>query len=552
MRARVKACLKMPIRTRSATFGVSPLGGPTPHGVKTRLQTELLTKVAQLEPVMQCFRRNASLLLSVLSMLLGAQTGLCDDAQPERRGPGTIRMAERLEKLAQQANPVNNIFLNSERVKLLKAEVAKETEPQQLQGLKFSLACELLDSGQNTEALQEFEAVDQALKGSNPQAYARVWGRLKHKEALCWMRIGEMTNCLADHNPESCLAPIQGRGVHRFQDGSRNAIKILSEILQRTPDDLAARWLLNIASMTVGDYPDKVPSRWLVPPSAFASEYDIKRFPEVAGSLGLDPMKRSVGSILEDFDGDGNLDVMCSSIGHREQLRFYHNNGDGSFTERTSEAGLLGEVGGLNLIQADYNNDGFPDVLVLRGAWLGDEGRFPKSLLRNNGDGTFEDVTEAAGLLSFKSSQTALWFDYDNDGWIDLFLGNESVGASTNRCELFHNNGNGTFTECAIESGVGFIGFVKGACSADFNHDGRPDLFLSVLGAPNVLFRNDGPATNSGGKVVWKFTDVAREAGVTEPLHSFPCWFFDYDNDGWDDLFVCGYRINDVGDVCAD
>src|SRR5258706_148453 len=476
-----------------------------------------------------------------------------DDLRPDPRGPGTIRMAGRLQKLASQANPVNNIFLNSERVKLLQAEVAKTTEPSQLQSMRFSLATELLDSGQNMEALQEFEAIEQALKTSNPQAYLGNWTKIKHKEALCWMRIGEMTNCVADHNPDSCLAPIQGRGVHRFQDGSRNAIQILTEILEKDSNDLAARWLLNIASMTVGDYPDKVRQKWLVPPSAFASEYAIKRFPDVAGQLGIDPMKRSGGSILEDFDGDGNLDVMCSSIGLQDQLRFYRNNGDGTFVERTGQAGLLGEVGGLNLIQADYNNDGFPDVLLLRGAWLRDEGRFPKSWLRNNGDGTFEDVTEAAGLLSFKPSQTAVWFDYDNDGWIDLFVGNESVGASTNRCELYHNNGDGTFTECAIEAGVGFVGFVKGVCSADFNHDGRPDLFLSVLGGPNVLFRNDGPAgTNSAGKVFWKFTDVAPQAGVVEPLHSFPCWFFDYDNDGWDDLFVCGYRIQNVGDICAD
>jgi len=461
-------------------------------------------------------------------------------------------MAERLEQLARQANPVNNIFLNAERVNLLQVEVTKTTDPQQLQILKYSLASELLDSGQNIEALQEFEGVEQTLKDTNPDMYRRNWARLKHKEALCWIRIGEITNCLADHNPESCLAPIQGRGIHRFQDGSRNAIKILNEILEHYTNDLSARWLLNVASMTVGDYPDKVDPRWLIPTSAFASQYPLQRFPEVAGSLGLDPMKRSGGSILEDFDGDGNLDLMCSSIGQNDQLRYYHNNGDGSFTERTVEAGLLGEVGGLNLIQTDYNNDGFPDVLVLRGAWLGNEGRFPKSLLRNNGNGTFEDVTEAAGLLSLKPSQTAVWFDYDGDGWLDVFFGNESLGPITNRCELFHNNGNGTFTECAIESGVGFVGFVKGACSADFNHDGRPDLYLSVLGRANVLFRNDGPATNSKGKVVWKFTDVARQAGVTEPLYSFPCWFFDYDNDGWEDLFVCGYRINDVGDVCAD
>jgi hypothetical protein len=495
----------------------------------------------------------AFFLVSVLLGVLGLSIGWAGEpTAQEYRRPSTIRMAARLQQLADQANPVNNIFLNPDRVRLLQAEIAKTSDPVQIQILRYSLASELLDSGMNAEALNEFTAVEASLKQSNAVIYERNWGKFKFKEALCWMRIGEVTNCIVDHNAESCLAPIHGRGIHRLQEGSRNAIKILTEILDRNPDDLAARWLLNIAAMTVGDYPEKVPAKWLVPPSAFASSYDIKHFPEVAGPLGLDPMKRSGGSILEDFDGDGNLDVMCSSIGPRDQLRLFHNNADGSFTEKTIPAGLLGEVGGLNLIQTDYNNDGFPDVLVLRGAWLGDEGRFPKSLLKNNGDGTFEDVTEEAGLLSFKPSQTAVWFDYDGDGFVDLFLGNESVGPSTNRCELFHNNGNGTFTECALECGVGFVGFVKGSCTADFNHDGRPDLFLSVLGGDNVLFRNDGPSTNSTGKVVWKFTDVAKQAGVTEPRYSFPCWFFDYDNDGWEDLFVCGYRIKDVGDICAD
>ncbi len=462
-------------------------------------------------------------------------------------------MAQRLAKLAERSNPMNNPFLSTERVKLLKPAVAATTDPIKRQEENYFLACTLLNAGQNEEALQMFDEVERILPGLDAADFNRNRTSMKIKQALCWMRIGEITNCLADHNPDSCLAPIRGRGVHRFQEGSRRAIEILSELLKQQPDDLKARWLLNVASMTVGDYPEKVPSQWLIPPSAFASDYDIKPFPDVAGAAGLDPMKLSGGSIMEDFDGDGNLDIMCSSIGFQDQLRFFHNNGDGSFTERTAQAGLLGEVGGLNLIQTDFNNDGFPDVLVLRGAWMGSEGHFPKSLLRNNGDGTFEDVTETAGLLSPRPSQAAVWFDYDNDGWIDLFFGNESNGTDRSRCELFHNNGDGTFTECALDSGLGYMGFVKGAGSADYNHDGRPDLFLSVLGARNILFRNDGPtSTNSSGKPVWHFTNVAKEAGVTEPIYSFPCWFFDYDNDGWDDLFVCGYHIKSVADICAD
>jgi hypothetical protein len=461
-------------------------------------------------------------------------------------------MADRLDKIAQRANPMKNRFLNAGRVEALRSLLTSTSDPDERVRLTYSFANELLNSGRNLEALHEFEELEQTLSKQSAEGLQLNRARLKIHEALCWLRVGEVTNCLANHNSESCLAPIQGRGVYIYQDGPRNAIHILSDLLAEEPQNLTARWLLNIGSMTVGDYPEKVPSQWLLPPSAFASEYDIKRFPEVAGPANLDPMELSGGSILEDFDGDGYLDVMCSSIGFHDQLRLYHNNGDGSFTEWTARAGLVGEVGGLNLIQADYNNDGFPDVLVLRGAWMGTEGRFPKSLLRNNGDGTFEDVTEEAGLLSIKPSQTAVWLDYDNDGWIDLFIGNESNGQDGHRCELFHNNGNGTFTECAVESGVGYVGFVKGVCSADYNHDGRPDLYLSVLGGPNLLFRNDGPATNAEGKTVWRFTNVATQAGVTEPLYSFPCWFFDYDNDGWEDIYVGGYHIKSVADVCAD
>src|SRR6185503_4754703 len=109
------------------------------------------------------------------------------------------------------------------------------------------------------------------------------------------------------------------------------------------------------------------------------------------------------------------------------QLRFFHNNGNGTFAERTVEAGLLGIVSGLYIVQTDYNNDSYPDIFVLRGAWLGPAGKIPNSLLRNNGNGTFDDVTEEAGILSFHPTQTATWFDFDGDGWLDVFIGNEST-----------------------------------------------------------------------------------------------------------------------------
>ena len=141
----------------------------------------------------------------------------------------------------------------------------------------------------------------------------------------------------------------------------------------------------------------------------------------------------------------------------------------------------------------DYNNDGRSDVLVLRGGWWGQNGKYPMSLLSNNGNGTFDDVTEAAGLLSLHPTQTAAWADYDNDGWLDLYVGHEANTTENHRSQLFHNNRDGTFTEVAAPMGLADMGFVKGVAWGDFNNDGRPDLYVSVKGKGNRLFRNDGP-----------------------------------------------------------
>jgi hypothetical protein len=192
----------------------------------------------------------------------------------------------------------------------------------------------------------------------------------------------------------------------------------------------------------------------------------------------------------------------------------------------------------LNLLQADYDNDGHRDILVLRGAWMGREGRHPNSLLRNRGDGTFADVTVEAGLLSFHPTQTAVWADFDLDGWLDLFVGNESGQDGTHPCELFRNQGDGTFRDVALDWGVAHVGFVKGVAAGDYDNDGRPDLYLSCFGEPNILLRNAG-GKEPGAFI--RFEDVTGRAGVAEPVDSFPTWFFDADNDGWEDLWVASY-----------
>jgi len=496
--------------------------------------------------------RLLSLLIAVTALIhAGLSAPVPSGTESSYQGPGTQKMAARLDRIVQSANPQGNSYLNSERVVMLRQRLAGQLDPKNRLEMQSMLAIETLNAGLSEEALKEFAKLEPLLKEArlldDNQRFLGIY------RALCHLRIGEQENCLANHTIDSCLLPISENGVHKLQRGSRGAVNILTNLLAELPDDLSSIWLLNIAYMTLGEYPDKVPVPWLIAPKGFESDYDIKRFYDVAGTLGLDVNDLSGGCIAEDFDGDGFLDLMVSSFGMKAQLRFFRNNGDGKFTDRTMAAGLRGEVGGLNLIQTDYNNDGFADVFILRGAWFAGEGCHPNSLLRNNGDGTFEDVTEAAGLLSFHPTQTAVWFDYNGDGWLDVFIGNESNGQSVHPCELFRNNGDGTFTECATEAGVALTGFVKAVSVGDMNNDGRPDLYLSRLGEPNVLFRNDGPRSDPAfAPGAWKFTDIAPASGVTEPLHSFPTWFWDFDNDGWLDLFVAGYKIKHVSDIAAD
>lgn len=470
---------------------------------------------------------------------------------------GTQRMVARLRQLADAADPRINPFLSSQRAQSLGTTLLQShTNKDVMARLGPVFASDLLQSGQSEAALKQFGLLENFFSTTAGFTNPVTARGMKLGKAVSALRIGEQENCIVNHSPVSCLFPLQSGAFHALPRGSRTAIPILTNLLAADPTDLRARWLLNLAHMTLGEWPDQVPEPWRIGPEVFASEAPFPPFPQGAGAVGLDAVDLGGGTALEDFDNDGLLDVMVTSWGLRDPLHLYHNNGDGTFSDRTEQAGLVGEWGGLNLVTADYNNDGFTDVLILRGAWLGRAGRLPNSLLRNNGNGTFSDVTEEAGMLSFHPTQTATWFDYDADGWLDVFIGNETQPQDPrdrHPCELYHNNRDGTFTECAADSGVASIGWFKAVIAGDYNGDGRPDLFFSTRENGNYLLRNDGPATPLAPDARhWKFADVTREAGIGLPQFSFPAWFFDYDQDGRLDIFVAGYAIQDVGDIVAD
>jgi len=356
---------------------------------------------------------------------------------------------------------------------------------------------------------------------------------LEEALGIAYLHKSEMDNDAYRHPGDRCLFPPRTPVAYQNQEASQKAIEFFTKYLARKPDTLDIKWELNLAYLTLGKYPDGVPKQYLISPSVFESPEEIPRFKDVAPEAGINLYSMSGGLIVDDFENNGQLDIVTSDFGECAPMHYFHNNGDGTFSDHTEKAGLSDQLGGLNLIQADYNNDGCTDILVLRGAW-----EFPerKSLLRNNCDGTFTDVTAAAGLAEpATQTQSAVWADIDNDGYLDLFVANEQ-GPS----QLFRNRGDGTFEDISHKAGIDRVAYSKAVVAADYDNDGYVDFYVSNLNGDNFLYHNNHDGT---------FTEVAAKAGVEKPLQSFPAWFFDYDNDGWPDLLVSSYYVSVDEDI---
>jgi FG-GAP-like repeat/ASPIC and UnbV len=364
---------------------------------------------------------------------------------------------------------------------------------------------------------------------------------------IAYMRLGERNNCMLNHNGSSCIFPIKDKGVHQIKTGSQKAIKTYEAILKNNPDDLESKWLLNIAFMTLGSYPKEVPPEFLIPGLDAENATKVKPFTDIAADLGLNINGRAGGVIVDDFNNDGYLDIVTSGWELNDQMHYFQNNKDGTFSDMTERSGLKGITGGLNIQQTDYNNDGNLDIFVLRGAWhVNGFGNQPSSLLRNNGDGTFTDVTIPSGLFFLHPTQTATWADFNNDGWLDVFIGTENSGGGDlggiHKSALYINNHDGTFTNVTEEAHCDITAFVKGVTSADFNNDGWPDIFISTMDGRKFLLKNKAQPGN-----IPDFEDVSEQSGIDKNHEkTFTTWFFDYNNDGWSDILVSDYKYNNA------
>ena len=281
---------------------------------------------------------------------------------------------------------------------------------------------------------------------------------------------------------------------------------------------------------------------------------------EKAGLTGAQQNYYAMGAAVGDYDNDGFEDIYVTGYGGNT---LYHNNGNGTFTDVTKTAGVAAGGWSASAGFFDYDNDGKLDIFVTRYLdWSFKTNRYcgeqkpgyraychpdnydgvTNILYHNNGDGTFTDVSQKAGIANPSGKGLGVTFaDYDGDGFTDIFVANDSV-----QCFLYHNNGNGTFSEVGLLAGVGYNEDGKafagmGADFSDFDNDGRPDVVVTDLSNERyMLFRNNGDGT---------FRDVTNASGVGAATLAFSGWsthLFDFDNDGWKDIFVAQGHVMDT------
>ena len=286
-------------------------------------------------------------------------------------------------------------------------------------------------------------------------------------------------------------------------------------------------------------------------------------FTDVTEKAGLQGIGYSMGAAAADYDNDGFVDLYVTGL-NRNQL--FHNNGDGTFTDVTAKAGVQGEVPKLGKAWSvaagwfDFNNDGLLDLFVVNYLHYGisnatpciQQGHpaycspvdflgTPNILYRNNGDGTFTDVSEQSHIAQYVGKGMGLALaDYDNDGFTDIFVSNDTF-----ENYLFHNQGDGTFVDVALQAGVSYNAFGNaiagmGADFRDVDNDGKPDIFeTAMFGEGFPLYRNLGDG---------RFQDVTAPAGLAALTSRSTAWgagVFDFDNDGNKDLFAANSDILD-------
>ena len=314
-------------------------------------------------------------------------------------------------------------------------------------------------------------------------------GRVLIKLGLYEQALAELTEAARD--PGSRALALHEAAVAYYRAGKcREAALTASRAMEEDPANERVRAWGWLAAQSLGGYPEEVPARHRMEMRVGYAQPSVE-FEDIAPQIGLDKTSAGRGLCVFDYDNDGLLDVVITAA--HAGCSLYHNNGDGTFSDVSIASGLDNCVNGFIVAAADYDNDGNTDLFVTRiGFYYGDT-----TLFRNNGDGTFTDVTRQAGLAHWGPSFTATWADYNNDGYVDLFVANNLGGLFDRKSPnlLFRNNGDGTFTEVAAQAGLVTPWPTIGAAWGDYDNDGYPDLFVSNGLGRSQLCRNNGDGT---------------------------------------------------------
>lgn len=326
--------------------------------------------------------------------------------------------------------------------------------------------------------------------------------------------------------PVQRLEVLRELGASYYRLGEWNdAARSFYEALQ-VHNNSIDQWMLKAAMDQMATGAPELPKQFLFPAPRTPARAGLQwEFKDMAPELGLDRFDGNGTVAFGDIDNDGDLDVILCGSGTFLAVFLNEN---GRFRDATEQVGLARVPSGYSLNLIDYDNDGWLDLYVSLNGWSGPMA----NRLYRNVEGKFADVTEKSGAGDGGSGFISLWGDLDNDGDLDLVVAN-GVLKDGSTPQVYRNNGDGTFTNVTVAAGIdeppayGAIGIALG----DYDRDGRLDILINGLdNAPNRLYRNAGN---------WKFTEVARKAGVVQPPHNgFVCFFFDYNNDGWPDVLT--------------
>jgi tetratricopeptide (TPR) repeat protein len=330
------------------------------------------------------------------------------------------------------------------------------------------------------------------------------------------------------------LAPAQklevlrelGASYYRMGDFSQAAHDFYEALQVRV--NLVDEWLLRVATDRMTGAPPALPESVRFPvnePAIDPANPPLLQFEDIAPKVGIHSLHGNGTVAWGDIDGDGKLDVIVSGSG--TFIKVYRNEG-GKFADVTEKVGLGGVPSGYSLNLVDYDNDGWLDLFISLNGW---NGPMPDRLFHNE-RGHYVDVSKKSGLDDAGSGFVSLWGDLDNDGWLDVVIAN-GVLKEGSVPQIYRNNRDGTFTNMTKAAGIdepAAFGTI-GAALGDYDKDGRLDILFNGLDpAPNRLYRNDGN---------WHFTEVAKKAGVAQgPHNGYVCFFVDYNNDGWPDILT--------------